>query len=56
MRRLVGSDVVLEGRERVLNRDDVISVVQQQRDQAFEAARVSKGAVHEHDRRFGGFC
>jgi hypothetical protein len=49
-----GSDVVLEGRERVLNRDDVITVIQQKRDEAFEAARIRKGAVHEHDRRLGG--
>jgi hypothetical protein len=48
-----GSDVVLKRGERVLNRDDVVAVIQKQRDEVLEAASVSEGAVHEHDCGFG---
>src|SRR5206468_3706780 len=51
---LGGGDVVRQGRERILNRDDVVAVVEQQRYQTLEATCVGKGAVHEHDRWLGG--
>src|SRR5205807_5068007 len=49
---LGGGDVVTERRERVLNCDDVITVVLQQRDQVLEAACIGKGAVNQHDSGF----
>jgi hypothetical protein len=49
-----GSDVVSERRERVLNCDDVITVVLQQWYQVLKAARICKGAVDQNDRRLRG--